>query len=216
MNIFKKALSLFKSIFINLLIFDFKTAIKLPLLIQYNSKVFGLSRGCIQLSGNIKRGMISIGMTRGTLFGEAASPCVLKFGKNGVWKVCNYAWLSGYCVINVDGKLETNGFSANSGFKISCADHIYIGNDVLIGWDVLIIDSDGHNILYGGVVSNQNKPVIIDDHVWLCAKSTIMKGAKITKGSVVAMGSTTTKQFIDDNLLICNNTDKKHNVSWEH
>jgi len=216
MNVFKKMFSICRSFFLNLKLFGFKTALKLPLLIKYNTKVIGLSRGCIELSGTIKRGMISIGMTRGTLLGEAASPCVLKFEKNGHWKVSNYAWLSGYCVINVDGVLETNGFSANSGFKLSCADSIYIGNDVLVGWDVLIIDSDGHRILHNEVVSNNNKPVLIEDHVWLCAKSTIMKGAKISKGSVVGLGSITTRQFSTNNLLICDNTVKKENISWEH
>lgn len=103
MNFFEIMFSVMKSFLICLKVFDFKTACKLPLYIKFNTKCIGLKKGCIQLAGDIKRGMISISTNRGTLLGESASPSVLQFKDCGVWKVTDKAWCSGSCVINVGG-----------------------------------------------------------------------------------------------------------------
>lgn len=116
------------------------------------------------------------------------------------------------------GGLRTEGFSANAGLKISCAHDIFIGNDVLIGWDVLIIDSDGHQIIDGasGKQTNVNKAVFVGNHVWLCAKSIVLKGSKIPSGSILAMNSYNTKQFTEENIMLMDNTILRNNVTWAH
>lgn len=57
----KKVLSIFKSIYLNFKIFNYKTAIKLPILVSYNTKLIGIKKGSIVLDNSIGFGGIRIG-----------------------------------------------------------------------------------------------------------------------------------------------------------
>jgi acetyltransferase-like isoleucine patch superfamily enzyme len=59
---------------------------------------------------------------------------------------------SGYCYIN---------------FSISCFEHISIGDGVYISEQVLIRNSDDHEISDRGTVT---LPILIGNHVWIGAK----------------------------------------------
>ena len=103
MNFFEKMLSAIKSFAVCVRIFDLKTACKIPVYVKYNTKCIGLYKGCIQLVGDIKRGMVSISTNRGTILGEGNAPSIIQFKDGGVWKVTDKAWCSGTCAINVGG-----------------------------------------------------------------------------------------------------------------
>lgn len=84
-----------------------------------------------------------------------------------------------------------------SGSTIS-GSNIVIGNNVLIGSGVLITDSDSHSIL----PSKRNDPsfiikkaILIEDDVFIGARSIIMKGVTIGKGAVIGAGSVVTKSI---------------------
>lgn len=84
-----------------------------------------------------------------------------------------------------------------SGATISGRD-IKIGNNVLIGSGVLITDSDSHSLL----PSKRNipsfiisKPIVIEDDVFIGARSIILKGVNIGKGSVIGAGSVVSKSI---------------------
>jgi len=79
-----------------------------------------------------------------------------------------------------------------NGARISAKEMVVIGCNCTIAPEVLIMDSDFHDL------KDQNKPgaskpVIIDDHVWIANRATILKGVTIGKHSVVAAGSVVTK-----------------------
>lgn len=69
---------------------------------------------------------------------------------------------------------------------------VEIGNSCKIAWDVIIMDSDLHPI-EGKVL--ENKPVIIEDHVWIGCRAIILKGVRIGKGAIIAAGSVVTKDI---------------------
>lgn len=79
-----------------------------------------------------------------------------------------------------------------SGAVISCALKITIGNNILIGSGVLITDSDAHGI---SPIHRENpnkilkKPVVIENDVFIGARSIILKGVTIGVGSVIGAGS---------------------------
>lgn len=82
-----------------------------------------------------------------------------------------------------------------SGSTISCAKHIYIGNNCLIGSGVLITDSDHHAILPNlRKCSSEPTPIeiVIEDDVFVGARSIILKGVRIGRGSVIGAGSVVT------------------------
>lgn len=94
---------------------------------------------------------------------------------------------------------------------------ITIGNDVNIGGDCLIMDSDTHpldyikrrrNFAYTECdLSEQEKaglnpsaPIVIEDDVWIGARCQILKGVTIGARSVIAAGSVVTKNIPADVL----------------
>lgn len=82
-----------------------------------------------------------------------------------------------------------NGTYLNRRTEITCKGSISIGEDCAISWDVLITDTDYHQLGDSPAVA----PVKIGNHVWIGAKSIILKGVTIGDGAVVAAGSVVTK-----------------------
>jgi acetyltransferase-like isoleucine patch superfamily enzyme len=83
-----------------------------------------------------------------------------------------------------------------SGSTISADTVITIGNRVLIGTGCIISDTDAHPIKAEDrtdPTKTLSKPIIIDDDVFIGARSIILKGVKVGKGSVVGAGSVVTK-----------------------
>lgn len=91
-------------------------------------------------------------------------------------------------------------FGANSGVSGATisGENITIGNNVLIGSGVLITDSDAHPIhpkLRNDHRFIKTKPIIIEDDVFIGARSIILKGVTIGKGSVIGAGSVVSKDI---------------------
>ncbi|MDR0605708.1 MAG: acyltransferase [Bacteroidales bacterium] len=83
-----------------------------------------------------------------------------------------------------------------SGSTISASTVITIGNRVLIGTGCIISDTDAHPIKAEdrkNPTKTLSKPIMIDDDVFIGARTIILKGVKIGKGSVVGAGSVVTK-----------------------
>jgi acetyltransferase-like isoleucine patch superfamily enzyme len=70
---------------------------------------------------------------------------------------------------------------------------ITIGDNVSISSDVIILTAD-HD-MNSSNFSGRNRPVIIDDYVWIGTRAIIMPGVTIGKGAVVAAGSLVTKNI---------------------
>lgn len=114
-------------------------------------------------------------------------------------------------VINVG-----NDFYCNSNCIINAGDSITFGNHVLMGWNVTVLDGDGHAIISEGKVGNKYEPVIINDHVWIASEAAVLKGSIIKKNSVIAFGALVSKDYPDDGLLIGGfNKVLKRNIDWE-
>lgn len=94
-------------------------------------------------------------------------------------------------------------FSANGGtikigdhafFNRNCIlvslDQIIIGNRCIFGPNVVIYDHD-HRFNADGIIEGEFKksPVIIEDHCWIGANVTILRGTHIGEGCVIGAGS---------------------------
>jgi acetyltransferase-like isoleucine patch superfamily enzyme len=66
---------------------------------------------------------------------------------------------------------------------------VSIGRDCMIGWDVLIMDTDQHPIPGRGL---DNRPVRIGDRVWIGARATVLKGVTIGDDAVIGAGAIVT------------------------
>lgn len=114
-----------------------------------------------------------------------------------------------------NAKLEVGSGFCNSNVKIRCSKKITIGNDVAISHDVTIMDSDAHYIDYENY--EISKPVYIEDNVWIGTRTTILKGVRIGKGSVVAAGSVVTKD-VPPNSIVAGIPARviKQNITWHN
>ena len=108
-----------------------------------------------------------------------------------------------------NGHLDIGDNVRMSDVAISCRQHIRIGNFVMIGGDVLIFDSNAHSLQWKerrdetpipkhGTIKHSD--IIIDDDVFIGARSIITKGVHIGARSIIATGSVVTRNIPSDEI----------------
>ena len=101
-------------------------------------------------------------------------------------------------------KLTLGGRKYSSGSGITCDSRIMveksiaIGYDCIIAWDVYISDSNWHEIAGIG----RSAPVVIAEHVWISHGVSVLKGAEIPAGCIVAAKSLVNRAFDKEKALI--------------
>lgn len=145
-------------------------------------------------------------------------PCTLWIGENGVLESFGFRMYEGATIVVLQGghlSLGCNSYM-NAGL-IQCASTITIGDDCAIASEVLIQDTDFHPTLdENGEEKEFSKPITIGNHVWICAKATILKGVTIGDGAIVAAGAVVTKD-VPAHALVGGNPAKviREKVNWE-
>lgn len=145
------------------------------------------------------------------------SASTLLIGKGALLKVkSNFKIFSGASIyVNDNATLTLGSGYINSNITLHCFQQIDIGEDVAIGENVHIRDSDNHFI-----ISDKNfkitKPVRIGNHVWIGTNVLILKGVTINDGAIIAAGSVVTKD-VPANCLAAGIPAKviKTDVQWE-
>lgn len=99
-----------------------------------------------------------------------------------------------------------NDIQINDFVHIAAAEHVEIGNNVLIAGKVFITDIN-HGNYSDGIISSPNehpknralssKPVIIHDDVWIGELVSILPGVEIGKGCIIGANSVVTKSIPD-------------------
>lgn len=159
--------------------------IKMP---YYVSKMRHLSPGKLIIGKNFHCSNIPSANSIGTI-----QPCVFDYAKPN-------------SIIEIGDNVGITGSTINA----SCC--IKIGNNVLIGSGCLITDTDSHPINWKDRISNddsktKSKPIVIEDNVFIGARSIILKGVTIGRCSIVGAGSVVT-QSIPPNVIACGNPAK--------
>ncbi|WP_139905608.1 acyltransferase [Clostridium thermarum] len=207
-----------KTIYFNFKYFKFKDAIKFPFLIS--SKVWlAETKGKITINAPIKFGMVKIG------FGSVGTKDIIH--SQCIWRDCK-----GEIVINGNASLGYgtkithyggaliigNNFVVTGHSEIICSKKVEFGDDCLLSWEVLIMDTDFHKIKNAdGTINNHSKPIKIGNHVWIGCRCTILKGTEIGTDSVVASNSCVHSKINLNNALIGGNPIRviRENISWE-
>jgi acetyltransferase-like isoleucine patch superfamily enzyme len=117
----------------------------------------------------------------------------------GTFKKCTIATLREGASVSIGHGCGISAASITSFKKIT------IGNNVLIGANVVITDSDWHGIpIEKRREEGESKAVSVGNNVWLGANSIILKGVTIGDNSVIGAGSVVTKN-IPANVIAAGN-----------
>jgi acetyltransferase-like isoleucine patch superfamily enzyme len=98
-----------------------------------------------------------------------------------------------------------------SGATISSTSAITIGNNVLIGSGVLITDSDAHSVnpkFRKDKSKVMSFPIVIEDDVFIGARSIVLKGVTIERGALIGAGSVVSKN-VEAFAIVAGNPAKK-------
>lgn len=121
-----------------------------------------------------------------------------------------------YCSKNAKVIIGNN--TGISGVTLYSSVAITIGDNVLIGADTKIYDTDFHSVSYKNRLVNdvtiKSKPVSIGDFCFIGANVTILKGVKIGRGSVIAACSLVNKDVGENEIWGGNPASKlKENIN---
>lgn len=112
----------------------------------------------------------------------------------------NHIGLNHRCVLSThrpDAKITIGDNVGISSTTINCWKSVSIGNNVRIGANVVIMDSDFH---LDDPRTNQPNEIVIDDNVWLGGNVVVMKGVHIGCNSIIAMNSVVTHDIPENSI----------------
>lgn len=144
-------------------------------------------------------------------------PAMVKIGFSGSYNLGGGGYFSNDGEITFNGKatfsrgiqlitnreckiIFGNQFRCNSNCIINSGERILFADDVLLSWNVTIIDGDGHRIL--PEVEDRPNRISVGKHVWICANVTILKGTSIQNNVVVSSNAIVSKKLREDNVII--------------
>lgn len=154
---------------------------------------------------NKHRGVIRIGEHCLNFLDRSSNP--------NIWNVEDGTIIfKGSCFLNQGTKICVNDgailefgdhFTCTGNSSFICNKGIKIGCNCLFSWDILLLDSDHHEILDSNEnVINDPARITIGNHVWLGCRSTVLKGVQIADNNIVACGSILSKSNTIQNVIL--------------
>jgi len=202
------------TIWFNFRYLPFKQALKLPVWIAANVRIKKLFRGGIVLKTPIIRlGQIHIGYHEADGVDSYREHTIIDIEKGGKLILFSdaHVGLGAKIIVKESGKLIVGDHFAISGTTtIICAKSISFGGDVQLSWNSLICDTDAHSIYSAdGSRINPDAPIVIGNHVWMAANTTILKGTQICDNTIIASNSLVNGKFTEGNCIIGGSPAKK-------
>lgn len=210
-----------RTIYFNFKYFPLKQAIKFPVLLSRKVKLFR-TLGTVEIkSEHIQTAMIKIGFGEVAIFDKKYS--------RSIWNVQGKVIFNGSAQIGHGSKIAVgeNGilefgenFQVSAESSIVAFHNVKFGNDCLLSWDVLIMDTDFHYITNSdNEIINSPKPIVIGNKVWIGCRSLVLKGSVIPDNCVIGANSivnqTKPNQTKPNSLWVGNPAKEiKQNINW--
>ena len=208
-----------KTIYFNFKYLPFRQAIYMPVFISRHVYLSNME-GSVSLLGQIAPRQIRIGYKEVGIFDHKRS--------RSIWDVRGNVTFLGRATIGHGSKVSVNRnavlvfgkkFSMSAESSIACSNKVEFGEDCLIAWETLIMDTDFHKIFDENRQQiNESKPIIIGDRTWIGCRCLILKGAKIPSGSIIAANTTVNSKLLDGENKIFGGSpvhEIRSNVTWE-
>lgn len=183
-NKIEKILSVPKSFWVSLHFFRLKDALKLPFFVRYNCVLKNLSGDIKIKSGRVKTAMFHFGFNNVGIFDKKYERSILDIqGRVEINGKVDFGHGSSL-VVCTDGVLSLGKNFVNTAEEtIVCSEYITIGENLLLSWDTLIMDTQ--NTITGTIYPSA-KEIFIGDNIWMGMRSVILKGAVVADGCVIA------------------------------
>ena len=204
-----------KTIYFNFKYLPFKQAIKIP--IKVSKKVYLWNTGGqIILDCPIKSEMIQIGYGGVGIFDKEVSRSIWKVSGTVIFRGC--AHIGHGSKLSVDGTLVLgNGFMITAESAIVASNRIEFGEQCLLSWDTLIMDTDFHKVKDKSEnIINPSAPIVIGNKVWIGCRCLILKGTTIPDNCVIGANSLVNKRLEKENTLYGGQPAKllKDEITW--
>jgi acetyltransferase-like isoleucine patch superfamily enzyme len=208
----------FRTIYFNLKYLSFRQAIKIPILISGNVYL-RKTAGRIFFECPIKTGLVQFGYGKVGIFDNKLS--------RSIWEVSGTVIFRGKCFIGHGSKISVgtcgrlilgNNFVITAESSIVAFSEIQFGNDCLLSWDILVMDTDFHNVRdRSGQIINKPRPIIVGEKVWIGCRCLVLKGAIIPNNCVIGANSIICRVLENGNSLYVGSPVKclKEGISWE-
>ena len=194
---YKLHLNLAKTLYFNFRVFNFKTAIKLPVWLYGHIQLEGLHRGCVVLQ-QAKTGGVKIGGGWASdVFGRSIR-CISYLCLRGKLVLGTGIVMQQGVVLSVSNNAILkigNNVVFNERVTIHSKVSITIKDNCRFGWNVQIFDTGFHYMVNKGKLAYRNAPVVIENNVWIGNSVSIMKGTYLPAYTVVASNSLVNKNF---------------------
>lgn len=206
-----------KSIYWNFKLLPFSQAINMPIIVSGKTKIRNTRRGSIKFDSNPPIATLTFGVYQ-QQYSYNVPVYVEIAGRLIIHGNCQHEFGPG-CSLYVlkSGILEIgDNFCIGHFSRWNISSHTIIGNNNLYSWENLILDTDGHPIFdANNQIINWSQPIITGDNVWIGARCTILKGAKIPSGSIIATNSVVTKELETSKSVYINNKRIHENIRWQ-
>ncbi|CZQ96552.1 Hypothetical protein Tpal_2023 [Trichococcus palustris] len=208
--------SILKTIYYNFKYLPLTEALKLPILIAGNTRIVG--KGKIILNGqeDLK---VYIGQKALNWLDEKKETTLIHLEEGGRLVFLGNAFLGLGSNIEVEKNATLtfgDNFNITGKSQVICRNAIVFGNDNLISWDTLFMDSDAHTVIYENGKTNKDGVIIIKNHVWIGCRTTIKKNTIISSNTVISSNSVVAGKFLEENIIIGGNMAKviKKKINW--
>ncbi len=193
-----------------------RQAIHIPILIAPSVKIGKMKRGRIVLT-KCHRSMVIIGLPGTEGRGQCRS--LLSVHRGGRLVFHGSATMAKGTRVVVDhGEMEVGeGFFCNCDSSFYCTQHISIGPEALLGWNVNMNTTNGHRVFDNGVEKPMEGDIHVGCHVWIGSWANIAKSTSIADGCIVAQSSLVGGGHDTPNTLIAGMPAKdiKNNYTWK-
>jgi len=201
-----------KSVYFNYRCLPFAQAKKLPFRVRYDTEFGILDKKSICINGECRRNMINLGYRGGKFVSANRGYIGISGGKIIFKGECSFG--EGFGIAVEGGELQFGeNFYANRNLMIECQEKISFGDNVLLGWNVSVRDTDGHCV-NGKQFTDE---ITVKSHVWIASDVTVLKGSVISDSSVIGCRSTVFGLKMQEKKCLVAGTPAKvikENVEW--
>ncbi len=207
-----------KTLYFNFKYLPFKKAIRLPFWIAGNTCLLQ-TKGKIIVEGPVYPGRIKIGYGHIDIFDKKKSRTIWAVRGTVIFKGAASIGHGSKLSVGASGQLVLgNNFAITAESTIVAYNQVSFGNDCLLSWDILLMDTDFHAIRNTQQkILNEPAPICIGDDVWIGCRCLILKGSVIPNGSVIAADSLVNKPLTGEKQLFGGKpvTVLKQDISWD-